>query len=419
MTHTSLTIINDMVARKCFNSRGEETIEVEIYTEGGFGSFSAPSGASIGKYEVISFPKGGIDEALNLFEEAVSPEIIGMDSINQYEIDTTLKDIDGTPNFSKIGGSTALATSIANVKAASSSLAIPLYKYLGGISSNTIPIPMGNLVGGGKHTHVRGLDLQEILIIPFGGSSFLELATANFYVHKKIIKCAPNVFYGKNDEGAWITTLNVFDAIKIVKNTCSEVSKELGINFHIGLDVAASSLWDSTSNKYVLPGSNQSYNEDHFYKFILNIINEFDLFYIEDPFREDDFYSFAKLREEAKNCIICSDDLTATNTERILHGSSIGAFDAVIIKPNQVGTLSDALLAVQKTFSKGLIPICSHRSGENVDPFLAHFAVAVKSPLIKCGIVGGERISKINEFIRIEEDLGEAAKIADIEGMLK
>ncbi|MEM4482966.1 MAG: enolase [Candidatus Methanomethylicia archaeon] len=414
------TIINDALARKCFNSRGEVSVEVEIYTESGFGSFISPSGASKGMYEVPSFPSGGVDEALNLFEELVAPEIVGMDSINQFELDKTLKEIDGTPNFSKIGGSLAIATSIANATAAANSLLIPLYRYIGGVGSNQLPIPIGNVVGGGKHTYVKGLDIQEILIIPYGGSSFIDLALANIKVYMELIKSAPpGVFYGKNDEGALVTTSNVFDILNFVKKACVKVFEENKINFYLGLDVAATSLWNPTSRKYCLAGVGKCYTEDEFYKFIFNLIEEFNIFYIEDPFMENAFDLFARLREETDNCIICSDDLTATNVERIKYGASLKAFDAVIIKPNQVGTLTDALYAVRKVFSYGLIPICSHRSGDTPDVFLSHFAVATNSPMVKCGIVGGERISKINEFIRIEEDLGENARIAELEVLLK
>jgi enolase len=414
------TIINDASAKKRFNSRGDITIEVEIYTENGFGSFSAPSGASKGAYEVIDFPPGGVDEALSLFEDLVAPEIIGMDSAKQFELDRTLKEIDGTPNFSKIGGSLAIAASIANAIAAANTLMIPLYRYLGGVYANRLPIPLGNVIGGGKHTHVKGLDVQEVLIIPYGASSFLELVLASVRVYKEIVKMAPpGVIYGRNDEGALVTTLNIFDVLPIVQDACNKVSREVNVKFKLGVDVAASVLWNPKSNKYCLPSTNACYDEDNFYKFILNLINKFDLFYVEDPFMEDSFTSFARLRDEAETCIICSDDLTATNIERISYGASIKAFDAVIIKPNQVGTLSDTISAIHTTFSYGLIPVCSHRSGETIDVFLSHLAVATGSPMVKCGIMGGERISKLNEFIRIEEDLGEWGTIFELERLLK
>ncbi|MCS7097120.1 MAG: hypothetical protein NZ926_01355 [Candidatus Methanomethylicia archaeon] len=418
--YTSSTIIQDAVVRKCFNSRGELTVEVEIFTESGFGSFSAPSGASKSSYEVVSFPHGGIDEAINIFEELIAPEIIGMDSINQLEIDKVLKEIDGTSNFSKIGGALAISTSIANAIAAANSLLISLYKYLGGVCANKLPLPLGNVVGGGKHTHIKGLDFQEILLIPYGSPSFFNLAKANIQVYMELIKSSPpGTFYGKNDEGALITTLDIFEVLKLVKNACNKVSEKINIQFKLGLDVAASSLWDSKSRKYRLHGYGKSYDENDFYKFILNLINEFDLFYVEDPFMEDAFNMFSQLCDESENCIICSDDLTATNVEKVKYGASLNAFDAVVIKPNQVGTLSDTILTIRTVFSYGLTPICSHRSGETVDSFMAHLAVAMGTPMIKCGIMGGERISKINELIRIEEELGENAKITELEELLK
>jgi len=413
------TVISDVVARKLFNSRGDPTINVTVYTESGLGSFSAPSGASKGRYEAVAFPPGGVDEAVRLVDELIAPELLGVDSMDQFEVDETLKRLDGTSNFSKIGGSTAIATSVASAKAAASSLDIPLYKYLGGSLSSTLPLPLGNVIGGGKHSASGGLDIQEILVLPLNAESFYDAALANIQVYKRILKLAPkDTVYGRNDEGAWITTLDINASLKLVKMACEEVSDKLGIRLGIGLDVAASSFWNSNSNRYVYSRAGLSLEPEEQFKYMLSLIRDFNLVYVEDPFHEDDFESFARLMDEVEDCLICGDDLFVTNAERIDYGASLGACNSAIIKPNQVGTLTDTVLAVKTARSHGFITVFSHRSGETVDPALSHLAVALSSPIIKCGVMGGERIAKINELIRIEEDLGGGAGLYSLEGVL-
>ncbi len=414
------TIIRDVTARKVFDSRGSITIEVEVYTESGYGSFIAPSGASKGKREAIAFPSGGVDEAIRAVEELIAPELLGVDSSDQFEVDNILRQVDGTPNFFKIGGSTAIATSIASAKAASASLNLPLYKYLGGVFSHLLPLPLGNVIGGGKHSKGGGLDIQEILVLPLKVDSFFEAARANSLVHKCIAQFAPpNTIYGRNDEGAWVTTFGIKESLKLVKNACDRISNEFGIKLGIGLDVAASSLWSESEGKYVYPREGFKLTPEEHYRFIKKLIDDFSLIYIEDPFHEDDFNSFAQLLDEVSNCLVCGDDLYVTNAERIRYGASLKASNAVIIKPNQIGTLTDTILAVDSAKANGMIPIVSHRSGENTDPAIAHLAVGFGCPIIKTGVIGGERISKINELIRIEEELGEKARVADLEGIIE
>ncbi len=412
------TLIKDVSARKVFDSRGSETIEVEVLTEAGYGSFAAPSGASVGKREVVAYPNGNVDEALKAVRDLIAPELLGVDSSDQFEVDSILKIVDGTNNFSKIGGSTAIATSIASAKAASSSLNIPLYRHLGGISAYTLPLPLGNVIGGGKHSKSGGLDIQEILVIPLNPKSFYEAAKANTLVHKNIPRHAPpNTIYGRNDEGAWVTVFGVEEALKLVKRVCKIVSDEIGVKLGLGIDVAASSLWSEEEKKYIYRREGMKLSRDEHYNFIRRLIHEFDLIYIEDPFHEDDFESFAQLMDEFSDRLICGDDLYVTNAERIKHGARLRASNSVIIKPNQIGTLTDTLIAIETAKRCGLTPIVSHRSGENTDPAIAHIAVAFNCPIIKTGVVGGERVSKINELIRIEEELGEKARIAYVEGV--
>ncbi|MCS7386448.1 MAG: hypothetical protein NDF55_06905 [archaeon GB-1867-005] len=413
------TAIRDVFARKIFDSRGSPTIEVDVYTEAGFGSFSAPSGASRGRREVVAFPPGGIDEAIRAVDEMIAPELMGVDASNQFEVDGIIQQIDGTSNFSRIGGSTAIATSIAAAKAAATSLNLPLYRYLGGISASVLPLPLGNVVGGGKHSKSGGLDVQEILVLPLDADSFYEAALANVLVHKRVVELAPEgSIYGRNDEGAWVTPFGVEESLKLVKRACEDVGSELGIKIGVGIDVAASTLWSGSEGKYVYGREGFKLTPEEQLKFMVKLVEEFDLIYVEDPFHEEDYESFSELLSSVSNCLICGDDLYVTNAELIRYGSSRKAGNAVIIKPNQVGTLTSTVAAVEVAKLHGFVPVMSHRSGENVDPSIAHLAVAFNCPIIKTGVVGGERISKINELIRIEEELGGKAELASLEGVL-
>lgn len=410
------TTIRDAAARKVFDSRGLLSIEVDIYTEAGFGSFCSPSGASKGKYEVVAFPAGGVDEAVSIFESDVAPELIGLDSINQFEVDSVLMQVDGTDNFSKIGGATAISTSIANAKAAASSLELPLYRYLGGMLSYVLPLPLGNVVGGGLHSRAGLLDVQEILVLPLDADSFLKAAEANVSVYWRILSEAPpNIVLGRNDEGAWIVNLNVDDALKLVRRACNYVEEKLDVKIGVGVDVAASSLWNAERGRYVYPRSGLSLTSEEQFNFIRRLIEDYSLVYVEDPFREDDFPSFARLTELFPDRLICGDDLYVTNAERIRFGSRGKCGNSVIIKPNQVGTLTGVASAINAALKGGFTPVMSHRSGENVDPSIAHLALAFRCPIIKTGVIGGERIAKINELIRIEEELGGRAEMARLE----
>lgn len=409
------TIIEETLIRPIFNSRGEETVEVEILTPLGIGRSSAPSGASAGVYEAVMFPKGGIREAIKIFNSEIAPELIGLDSLDQYMIDSTLTEIDNTENFSRIGGSVAVATSIANAKAAADTLGIPLFRHLGGIGSSTLPLPLGNVIGGGKHALGRSIDIQEILIVPLNPEDMNEALKINIKIHKEVSRLLTkyDAYFsgGKNDEGAWVTRLSIDKAISIVKEAIGNVSKEYNYDIHvgIGLDIAASTLWEKDKRIYRCEGVTRT-TKEHM-KWLIDLVNKHGIIYLEDPFHEDDFESFAELRDMLDDILIVGDDLFVTNLNRLEKGIKMKAGNGIIIKPNQVGTLSRAIesLKVAKRFN--YTPIISHRSGETEDAMIAHLAVAFEAPLIKTGIVGGERTIKLNELLRIEELLGDSAKM--------
>lgn len=410
--------IEDIIARKIFNSRGEETIEVDVITASGFGRASAPSGKSRGNAEVVYYPQGGVDQALKKIDELIAPEIAGLNADSQEEIDNMLHEIDGTENFSNIGGNTAFAISLASAEAAANSHSLLLFQFLGGNLANTLPYPLGNCISGGAHTRGKSPDIQEYLALPYGAESFLEAATANALIHKKIgdaLKKKDKLFNGGiSSEGAWIANIGNVDALEVISKVCEEVSNELDFECGFGVDAAASSLWNEKEGKYVYENEGKKRDSAEQLEFILDLIEKYHLVYVEDPFHEEDFESFAELTKKVNDCLICGDDLFTTNSERLNRGIKINAANAIIIKVNQIGTLTDALETIEMAQKHGYTTVMSHRSGDTCDWHIAHLAVAFRCPIIKTGVIEGARVAKINELIRIEHFLGDKAKMADL-----
>jgi len=412
------TIIKDVMARKVFNSRGSPTIEVQVTTEEGYGVAIAPSGASTGLNEAPSYPKGGIDEAINLIRVLISSKLRGEDANEQDRIDRLLRDIDGTDNFPARGGNTSIAISMAAAKAAASAQGLHLFQKFNETTHYIFPFPLGNVIGGGKHAGRNTPDIQEFLSLPTRVESFYEAVRANIKVHqlvrKKIDKIDLTFTGGKGDEGAWAPNLNNLKAIEILSNVCEEISNELGITIRTGLDVASSSFWDFKKGLYVYIKDNVTRDSGEQIEYIIDLINTYHLAYVEDPVHEEDFEGFSEITKNTKNCLICGDDLFTTNVKRLSIGIERKAGNAIIIKPNQVGTLTDTYEAVKLANKSGYVTIASHRSGESCDPYLAHIALAFSCPIIKLGITGGERMSKINELIRIEDSLKNRASMTEL-----
>ena len=408
-------VIEDIIARKVFNSRGEETIEVDVVTTSSFGRTSAPAGESRGKAEAVYYPQGGVDQAIKKVEELIAPELIGLNADIQEEIDKTLREMDGTKDFRMIGGNTAFAISLANAEAAANSNGLLLFQYLGGYVAHELPYPLGNVISGGKHGQGKTPDIQEFLILPYGAESFLEAAAANTQIHRRIgdnLKKKDKLFGGgRSDEGAWIANIGDLEALEVLADACEEVGNELGFECCLGVDVAASALWNTKKKTYIYKSEGKRRDSGEQLEFIFRLIKKYHLVYVEDPFHEEDYEGFAELTKKVKNCLICGDDLFVTNSERLSRGIKLHAADAIIIKVNQVGTLTDAWETVEMAKRAGYIPVMSHRSGDTCDWHIAHLAVAFKCPIIKTGVVEGARIAKINELIRIEEFLGDRAKM--------
>ena len=403
------SIIEKINIEKILDSRGNPTVEVEILTENSYGRAAAPSGASTGVREVTAFPEGIFDK-LNEIELDISKKLNGIYAEDINIIDAFLKELDGTDDLSSLGGNIIVAVSMAAAKAAASSYNLPLYSFLGGYMKNEIPYPLGNMINGGAHAGKNAPDIQEFLVVPIGARNITEAVFANSNVHKKIgefIKAKDSTFTGgKGDEGGWAPNLTNEEALEIQAKACEEVSDETGVKVRPSMDIAASSLWDKSQEKYIYEKEGVVRNTGEQIDFVEEIIDTYKMFFMEDPMHEGDFQGFAELTKRAGNrCIICGDDIFVTNTEILQEGIDIGAANSIIIKPNQIGTLTDTYETVKLAKENKYIPVVSHRSGETTDETIAHLAVAFSCPLIKTGALGGERIAKLNELIRIEKSL--------------
>ena len=395
-----MTIIEVIELRTILDSRGNPTVEADVYTSGGHGRSAAPGGASTGSLEAkVKPPREAVDNAI----QNVLPALIGMDASDQEAFDEQLRDIDGTADFSGIGANVAVALSLANAKAAASSLGLPLFRYLGGAFAKEMPLPLGNVIGGGAHA-ANATEIQEFLIVPGDAADAEEAVFANAAVHrtvKELLKKQGKAA-GKGDEGAWAPQIDDALAFELIAEAAGIVADEMNVSADMGIDVAASQMWDGSDYKY---RSVTRSTEDQI-AYIAELVDKYNLVYVEDPLFEDDFDAFAELNSQiGDRCLVCGDDLFVTQVDRILMGIERDAANCVLIKPNQVGTLTDTFDAVQLAHTHGLDTVMSHRSGETTDTTIAHLATAFSCVFLKCGVVGGERIAKLNELIRIEEQL--------------
>ncbi|HON40432.1 MAG TPA: phosphopyruvate hydratase [Methanoculleus sp.] len=393
-----MTTIEEITLRTILDSRGNETVEADIYTSRGFGRAAAPSGASTGTYEAkVRPPREAIENA----REHLIPSLIGEDACDQITFDALLREIDGTPYFSSIGANVAVALSLACAKAAASSLDLEVFRYLGGAFASETPLPLGNIIGGGAHAP-NATSIQEFLVVATGASGATEAVFVNAAVHKAVKKIlqAQGKLSGKGDEGAWAPAITDAEAFEILGEAIGAISDEMNVEIRMGIDMAATELWDGEHYRY----RDAVRNRDDQIAYAADLVDRYNLVYVEDPFFEEDFEAFASLTEEVGDrCLVCGDDLFVTNVERIIQGIETGAANCVLIKPNQIGTLTDTFEAVRLADENGLETVMSHRSGETTDATIAHLGTAFGCIFLKTGVVGGERIAKLNELIRIEE----------------
>ena len=390
--------------RKILDSRGNATIEVDIRSGGVTGRAAAPSGASTGAHEPKALPEGGVDEAIRAFHESVGPGIQGHDVADQAALDKALRLIDGTKNFARIGCNVATAVSLANAKAAAAVSGKPLFRYLGGRSRLSLPLPMGNVIGGGRHA-VGGTTIQEFLVVsqgPTAAANVFTNARVHGLVRDALAKKLPDAALGRGDEGAWVAKLADEEALSVVVDACHAASKQTGFAVHPALDLAASEFFRGGKYHY----RERTISREEQIDFVDRLVRDYGLFSVEDPFDQEDFGAFADLtRRVGDRCKVIGDDIFVTNVERLRHGIELRAGNAILIKPNQIGTLSETRAAVDLAHKAGFATVMSHRSGETTDDTIAHLAVAFGCLGIKTGAVGGERIAKLNELIRIEEQL--------------
>jgi enolase len=395
-----MTTIEVIELRTILDSRGNPTVEADIYTAGGFGRSAAPSGASTGSLEAkVRPPKEAVDFAI----QNVIPALIGMDATDQESFDEQLRDIDGTTDFSGIGANVSVALSLANAKAAASAMNMPLFRYLGGAFASEMPLPLGNIIGGGAHA-ANATEIQEFLVVPGDAADAEEAVFANAAVHrhvKELLK-KKGKSCGKGDEGAWAPQIDDALAFELIAEAAGLVADEMNVTVDMGIDVAASQMWNKEGYRY---RDRVRSTEDQI-AYIAELVDTYNLVYVEDPLHEDDFDAFSELNNQIGNrCLVCGDDIFVTQVERIMQGIETDAANCVLIKPNQVGTLTDTYDAVRLAHTHGLDTVMSHRSGETTDTTIAHLATAFSCVFLKCGAVGGERIAKLNELIRIEEQL--------------
>jgi enolase len=400
-----LSKITSIEGRVLFNSRGSKTIEVDIKSDNKFlGRVCAPSGASVGKYEAASFPNGGPEESLKILTQN-SQKFIGLDSSDLKTIHHTLKSLDNTNNYSTIGGALAFAVTIASMESASKSLEQPLFKTLSQDSDVRCPFPLGNILGGGAHAGPGTPDIQEILICATGSKTIENAIETNLAVHKELRKVLekedPNFTNGRGDEGGWAPKLENQKALEVSVKACENLGFTLGKEVSLGVDFASSTQWNEEKEKYLYDRAGFENSTGEQIDFAADIIDKFKLIYAEDAVHEEAFEDMAELTAKFPNTLVTGDDLTVTSKDILTKAISVKACNAAILKVNQAGSLFDALEFANVANQNNIKLITSHRSGESTDSQISHIGIATKSKMLKVGVVGGERVAKLNELLRL------------------
>lgn len=422
---TNPYLIKYVDALQVVDSRGDPTVEVVIETiGGGIGRAIAPAGASRGKFEAVEVRDENVNrykgrsvlKAVSNVVNYIASAIQGMDSRRQYEIDRVLIELDGTSNKERIGGNAIIATSLAVAKAAADTSKLPLFQYLGGVKARILPIPMLNIINGGAHAG-NELAVQEFMIVPIGFDSFSEALRSAVEIYKEL-KLVLKSRYGASainvgDEGGFAPPMKMIrEAIQSLITAIKNCGYDTENQVKISLDAAASQFYNESKSMYRLDGL--EIDREKLIEYWKGLIEEYSILSIEDPFNEDDFEGFALLRKAVKDrAIIVGDDLTVTNVNRLKQAISLSSVSGVIVKPNQVGTLSETLEFIELAKQNSIATIISHRSGESEDTSISHIATAVGGPFIKTGAPArGERTAKYNELLRIEKMLGIEARYA-------
>jgi enolase len=399
--------ITGLRSRIVFDSRGTKTIEIDVTTDKKFiGRASAPSGASVGKHEAQSFPSNSPEKALEVFK-ANEPRFIGLECENQREIFDALRSIDGTETYSVVGGAVAYALSLASIESASKALATPIFMLLKRRKPYRFPFPLGNILGGGAHAGPGTPDIQEILACPVGARNVSDALEMNFRVHKElrsVIQASDEDFtYGRGDEGGWAPNADNDQALEITELAVKNCGFKIGTDMSLGIDFASSSFWDEKSREYNYRRQRITRDRDKQIEYVNQLIKKYKLIYVEDPVHEEDFEGMARITKDNTNCIVTGDDMLVTNTLRAKRAAQLKACSGAILKVNQAGSLYEAMNFAQECSANGIKLITSHRSGESIDSHLSHIGIATDSKMLKAGILGGERVAKLNELLRLTE----------------
>jgi len=408
-----MSAIVDVLAREILDSRGNPTIEVEIELEdGAFGRASVPSGASTGSHEAVELRDGekrfcgkGVQKAVENVNTIIAEEIIGEDATDQRYIDSVLINLDGTENKSKLGANAILATSLAIAKAAACSCELPLYQYLGGPSAHILPIPFCNIINGGRHAENK-LDIQEFMVVPQKGASFAEAIrkVVEIYHSLKAILKKKGLSCSLGDEGGFAPDISsTREALDVILSVISEAGYTPGEEIAIALDVAASELYKD--GRYTLEG--KEYTSSELIGFYESLAREYPIISIEDGLSEDDWEGWSEMTKRLGGIQLVGDDIFVTNPKRLDEGIKRGVANSILIKLNQIGTLTETLDVIEQAKRAGYSFLISHRSGETEEDFIADLSVATNSGKIKTGAPARmDRCAKYNQLLRIEEELG-------------
>lgn len=399
--------ITSIKGRIIHNSRGTKTIEVDVISDNQYlGRTSAPSGASVGKYESVNFPKDGPEESLRILNEN-SKKFLEFESSDLKLIDETLKSIDQTPNYSKIGGGLAYAITIASIESASKAVGKQLFELISEQNEYRFPIPIGNILGGGVHAGPGTPDIQEILISAPGAKTIRDAIETNFKVHKElrnvIEKADPSFTNGRGDEGGWAPKCDNEKALELCAKACENLGYTLGNEVSLGVDFASSTQWDEEKHLYVYERAGFENTPEKQIEFAANIIEKYKLIYAEDAVHEEAFGDMSELVSKFPKTMIAGDDLTVTNKDMLKKAIENKSCNAAILKVNQAGSLYDALEFSKVASNNNIKLITSHRSGESIDSQISHIGIGTNSKMLKVGVVGGERVAKLNELIRLSE----------------
>ena len=414
--------IEHIHSRQILDSRGNPTLEVDVFTsKGGFGRAAVPSGASTGIHEAVElrdldngiYMGKGVLKAVGNVNNVLAKELRGMHVLNQGDIDRLMIQMDGTENKSKLGANAVLGVSLACAKAAAQETGIPLYSYVGGVKANTLPVPMMNILNGGSHADNK-IDIQEFMVMPFGAKSFseaLRMGTEVFHHLKSVLK-SEGMSTNVGDEGGFAPGLGSNDeAIEVVLRAIESAGFRPGEDIWIALDAAASEFYSEKTKKYTFESTGDEMSSNELVSFWKNWANKYPIISIEDGLAEDDWIGWNLLTQEiGQKCQLVGDDLFVTNTKRLKKGINENIANSILIKVNQIGTLTETIEAVSLASKNGYSSVMSHRSGETEDNTIADLAVALNTGQIKTGSASrSDRMAKYNQLLRIEEQLGESA----------